>query len=345
MAEIIYSEDGKTLVKASDIEGHFIVSDGVTMISDKAFEDCDNLTSIELPDGVTHIGKWAFQCCYNLSNIVIPNSVVEIGEGAFYECESLSFIEVPNTLTKIEDRTFWCCTNLNRIEIPFGVTAIGDEAFRGCESLINIELPNTIVSIGDYAFYNCHSLETIEFPNSVQYLGYDVFTYCCNLQRLDIPNRVLKIGLCSYEDCGIMQFNVDSNNNAYTDVDGIIYTKDLSKLVAYPTGRTDTMFVVPDSVTTLTDYSFSYSKLERVDILDNVKTLGNYLFSKCSGLKEIHLAISDPNSFEIGDRTFDKDDFDFQSVSLYVPIGCGYAYRHHPLFSKFKNVVVEKYDR
>ena len=31
-----------------------------------------------------------------------------------------------------------------------------------------------------------------------------------------------------------------------------------------------------------------------------------------------------------------------ENCTLYVPIGTGYAYRHHPVFSKFKEVIIEK---
>jgi len=36
------------------------------------------------------------------------------------------------------------------------------------------------------------------------------------------------------------------------------------------------------------------------------------------------------------------DDCDLSKCVLYVPVGTGYAYRHHPIFSKFKEVVIEK---
>lgn len=84
MKNIEYSEDGKTLIRARNVEGHFVVPDYVTEIGWGAFEGCTGLTSIEIPDSVTKIGHGAFGTCIGLTSIEIPNSVTEIGSWAFF---------------------------------------------------------------------------------------------------------------------------------------------------------------------------------------------------------------------------------------------------------------------
>ena len=58
----------------------------VTSIGERAFYDCDGLSSITIPNSVTSIGEWAFWGCSGLTSITIPNSVTSIGSSAFQDC-------------------------------------------------------------------------------------------------------------------------------------------------------------------------------------------------------------------------------------------------------------------
>ena len=55
----------------------------VTSISNGAFLNRTNLTSITIPNSVTSIGFRVFEDCTSLTSITIPNSVTEIGYNAF----------------------------------------------------------------------------------------------------------------------------------------------------------------------------------------------------------------------------------------------------------------------
>ena len=55
------------------------VTDGVTVIPDFLFGDCEAVTKITLPETLTSIGKRAFFCT-NPPSITIPKSVVELGD-------------------------------------------------------------------------------------------------------------------------------------------------------------------------------------------------------------------------------------------------------------------------
>ena len=89
-----------------------------------------SITAVYLSNNVTEIGDRAFQNCSGLTEITIPNTVTKIGSDAFDSCSgltSLTFNPIENGI--IESTAFKSCRGLRRINIGSGVTKIGDMAF------------------------------------------------------------------------------------------------------------------------------------------------------------------------------------------------------------------------
>ena len=140
----------------------------------------------------TSIGDSTFQECENLTSIDIPNSVTSIGGGAFGSCSSLTSIDIPDSVTSIGSNTFYSCTSLTSCTIGSGVTSIGDWAFYDCSGLISIDMPNGVTSIGESAFQFCSSLTSIVIPNSVTSIGLSAFG-CCPIEDEDTRNAIRAI--------------------------------------------------------------------------------------------------------------------------------------------------------
>lgn len=61
---LILSEDGKTLLGVKDKSvREVVIPDGVEVIGENAFDDCDNLENIDMPDSIVSIGQEAFNGC------------------------------------------------------------------------------------------------------------------------------------------------------------------------------------------------------------------------------------------------------------------------------------------
>ena len=189
----------------------------VTSIGERAFYECNGLTSITIPNSVTSIGNSAFYFCSGLTSITIPNSVTSIGEGAFSYCYDLTSITIPNSVTSIGEHAFWSCSGLTTIVvesgntvydsrnncnaivesatntlmfgckntiIPNSVTSIGVDAFSYCSGLTSITIPNSVTSIGERAFYECRGLTSVTIGNSVTSIGESAFSFCSGLNLL-----------------------------------------------------------------------------------------------------------------------------------------------------------------
>ena len=146
---------------ASTSVKHIDIPSNITSIGNRAFYNCDSLTSATISNGVMSIGNRAFKNCIRLTDITIPDSVTSIGSSAFYGCLDLSNVTIGNS-----------------------VTSIGSDAFSGCGSLTNIIIPNSVMSIGTYAFYRCSGLTSITIPSSMMIIGDWALYFCTSLNYI-----------------------------------------------------------------------------------------------------------------------------------------------------------------
>ncbi len=156
------------------------------VISNNAFYNCTDLTSITIGSSVTSIGGGVFSDCTGLTSISIPDSVRSIGEAAFLDCSSLINIIIPSSVTSICNSTFRNCSNLTSITIPSSVTSIGKEAFMNCSSLTNVTIPSSVTSIGGDAFSGCSGLTNVTIPSSVTSIDEFAFSGCIGLTSITV---------------------------------------------------------------------------------------------------------------------------------------------------------------
>ena len=153
----------------------------VTSIGNKAFYDCDGLTSVTIGNSVTSIGKDAFGYCSRLTSVTIPNSVKGIVEYTFDGCSGLISVTIPNSVESIGGSAFKNCSGLTSVTIPNSVTSIGDNAFSGCSGLTSVTIPNSVTSIGDYAFDGCSGLTSVTIGSGVKNIYSSAFANCPEL--------------------------------------------------------------------------------------------------------------------------------------------------------------------
>ena len=159
--------------------------------------------------------------------------------------------------------------------------SIPDHAFDGCWNLTGIIIPDGVTSIGDRAFYNC-SLTDVYIPKTVSVIADEAFV--------------------GYYIKTIREINVDEHNKNYCSVDGVLFSKDMTKLIQYPSGKQGNSYSVPYGVLSIGQSACTSCGFNKIIIPDTVVTIDGMAFSCCENLKDITL----PNSVKtIGYCAFD----------------------------------------
>ena len=173
----------------------------VIAIDNRAFANCKNLKSIEIPRSVLTIGEEAFSLCENLQEIKIPLHVEYIARGTFLNCKNLQKVTIPKNVTVIENAAFFGCENLVEINMPNSVSLIEKTAFMKCKKLPEFPISNSLREIREYAFAECENIKQIKFPFSTEYIAANAFSGCTNLQAIQIKKNVVGIGDSAFFKC------------------------------------------------------------------------------------------------------------------------------------------------
>lgn len=85
----------------------------------------------------------------------------------------------------------------------------------------------------------------------------------------------------------ITKFIVDNNNTKYKAINGVLYSKDETVLIAYPAGIIYASVVVPSGVTSIMSDAFSTCQLASVTLPSTLTTMGNNAFFNCEYLSSV----------------------------------------------------------
>ncbi|MBE7051651.1 MAG: leucine-rich repeat domain-containing protein [Ruminococcaceae bacterium] len=178
------------------------IEEGVTIIGERTFADCTNISTLSLPNSLTIISDYAFEEC-GIANLTIPNNVTHIGSYAFNGCTKLQNFVLGDNVSSIDSYAFYACSSLKNIVLNIKLEHVGDYAFAGCDSAEYIEIQENVNLIGSEAFISCNNLKEIKvhhnnccFASDINGVLYDTKNNILiqyPLDNLTIPNNVTHI--------------------------------------------------------------------------------------------------------------------------------------------------------
>ena len=328
----VYTKDKKRLLLCPQGKSVVNIPEGVTSIESHAFYNCMKLTEVTISESVESIQNSAFNYC-GLKEVTIPGNVKSIGDFAFYSCSGLTKVTMLEGVTDIGSVAFSGCSNLEEVAIPESVTHFGSDAFMGTKWLAKqreesprglvivshilldgqtfseevLVIPNDVTLIADSAFKNSKSLKEVTIPGSVKSIGQSAFESCVNLTKVTMQEGVESIGRYAFMFCtGLVNDNdiifpksiISIGASAFHGTRWLDKKWAEKKLIiinhVLMDGRSvDGEVVIPDGVTTISDFAFSSNdtgeegSLTGVTIPRSVTSIGEYTFEGCKYLKKV----------------------------------------------------------
>jgi len=247
------------------------------------FKYCFYLERVVLPSSLLVIGMDAFMYCYNLKEITLPEGLEEIYDYAFYGCTGLTSITIPASIRALGYGVFMGCSNLRSLTV-----AEDSKSFTSVDGVIydksrtalvccpdgieTMTLPATVESLSydkrlEYDIYwnfgtSLKSID-VEEGNEV-FAALDGVLYTADMKKLvfypyekegdtfTLPATVTEINAWGLVDgFSGQEYKVAEGNTSFTTQDGVLYTADMTSLVAYPWKHPATVFTVPETVSSL----------------------------------------------------------------------------------------------
>ena len=243
-------------------------------------------TDKELYQGTTYsadeLYKRSFASAFEGANVK-SFAVVE-GSESFVALDGVLFYKSGETTEGLNAETLWLAAypiSSPREEYSAGEDD-GDEyctfrvapyAFAGAKWLEKLTIGDNITSISDHALDNMAMLDTLTLGKNVKEISPEgdgitvAFIGCKNLHAIE----------------------VDEENEAFRDVDGVLMTKDGTTLIKYPEAKPGAEYVTPENVTKVMANAFKGNVLlQSVTFSSEITKLGSGVFNECANLSLIY---------------------------------------------------------
>ena len=199
-----------------------------------------------------HEHTWENRKCVTCGE---EKEVHRLGNWAYVLWEETGTMEVVSFLENAEAVPFGDMPEgISSVQIADGITDIPDSAFWGCETLVDVALPQTLRTIGKGAFGQCVNLTRINIPEGVTSIGDSAFLMCGSLTRLTIPDSVTSIEGNPFRHLAA-EIMVSSQNPAISVVDGVVFNKDGTRLIACPSNKAGA-YAIPQGVLEIGTHAF-----------------------------------------------------------------------------------------
>ena len=311
--------------------------DGLEEFWCSAFSGCSGLQEIHIPGSVKCVPEGCFDGCSSLRSVTFGDGVKSIDDLAFGHCPSLKEIVFPESIEEVKRKALTGCTGLEKIVFPedryFDLIGIpgallpwGHDPFvmdgvlyapyhdyKCTESLLVVRSPEK-----DAPALDLHpEVEELFIPAQVEHNGFTYKVVRCecmfgqfpNLHILHLPDSMRSVDLRRIPS--LRQVIVSEGNETYASEGGLLYSKDMKRLMGVPKAMQIQKLVVRDGVEVigtalghkghdeipLIGIFEGHKEMEEIVLPDSVKVVGQEAFRDCTslrmaklgeGLEEIH---------------------------------------------------------
>lgn len=204
---------------------------------------------------------------------------------------SAQIVQIPSNVHTIGKYAFKDQTHITKVLLNEKLHAIEEGAFERCSGINYILLPKSLKHIKSHAFSRCYNLAFVELNDGLEYIGEKCFSFCEKIKYIQIPQTVLSIHPTAFNNCSqLAEFQVHPENPSYSSLMGILYDKNVQKLVRCPENLYSDMLVLPETITTIKAWAFSKcTGIIGITFPNNVKVVEEFAFKDSCNIASLNL--------------------------------------------------------
>ena len=375
MGNNILSKDGKNLLMVIVQEGEYSVPTGVENIGPYVFEGMTKMTGINL-NGVRTIGEAAFYNTSNLSAVNWGTVLDTIGRMAFQN-SGITSVVLPPSVRSIQFQAFNNCKKNTNLVLSEGLSEIATSAFLGNKLIKEVKLPSTVKTMGNAIFERCDSLRKAILPDNMMVIPSKIFNRCKALKEVNWPAALREIGEYAFAQCPITNAALPSTVETIgkaaledtkigpditlppliTVIDQYVFTgcNEMNSFTASPgLKEIKNAGIQGCHYVTAINLNEGLEIIGRIGLASNIrlKTLtipstvlqidSNFLIENYQQTDLVMLPSNPPttNGNVVGKfKQNGQTVYQYEKITLHVLAGSVEAYKQHPIWGKFKNIV------
>ena len=227
------------------------------------------------------------------NDVIDMSGINKIASYAFHGCKCTNLINLKTTFTwpDIEESAF-VGSAFEAQPFVNGVKMVNYIVIDIDKDADKVILPDTMTQqaiflqdidlgvVKEMVIHNPNSISNLQYNSNLpEKLTLEIDYYIRPEDILMLPQTKTKKAKC------IRKLSIKSPH--YVEIDGIIYTKDMHRLIVGSAGLKHVE--VPEGVEKITDFAFYNSEIESVKLPNSIKKIGDEAFSNCHNLKAVNL--------------------------------------------------------
>jgi hypothetical protein len=269
-----FAIDGEVTVNCS-ISGGFKVLTQGSEVTVHSGNTCRGIA--EIPAEATKVGGFANNP--NLSSIVFLGENVRSIENLAFYSTGLTSIVIPASVVTIGSEAF---IHSQLTSVTFGqgsrLQSIGQSAFAANQALTQVTLPASLTTIGNYAFRYNRNLQSLTFEPGSQLVSIADFAFHdTRVTSVSLSSTVQTFTLRAFVQGS--KIDIASDNPYLVIQNGVLFSRDMTKVFGYPTTFTASSYVIPSTVTRIEGGAFEQAQFTSVLIPDSVTYIGGSAFN------------------------------------------------------------------
>lgn len=281
------NEDGTPYIDETTGDYVYTLSlpDGANYFGTYTFKNTP-IKALKFGAGLTQIGSSGssvtftgttgiFSGCTELEKVTFEGDNIQLCGQVFKGCEKLATV-VGLEKAKYIGKNAFEGTALTELTFEKDVE-FGDSAFKDCESLTKVTFSDKQTAIGSSAFFSCGKLTDFNLPDSIKTLGANCFGWApIDGKTIPLPKNLATLGNGAFFGCKIVGYDIAADNANFAVKDGVLYNKDLSKVVSIPAAMEE---VDISGAKSIGSYAFAYCTFATIKMPAAIESIDNYAFA------------------------------------------------------------------